>query len=255
MQIDHNGSTVILEAEPGVDLELARNSRQFCDWLANLDRRFVLRSVKFQSVDKPGSKILFVKWNASLFDHEGNFKPGITFASGPSVVILVVLKCRRRRKAVLVVQSRAAIGAFEFAELAAGMADLNGDLAEVAAKEVFEEIGVEIDRKDVIELSALAQHERGAYSSPGRTDEALRIYFTEKEVSAQKMDDVDESHTGNLAEGEQITVRLCDIDDLYLIPDMKTLAALALYKRFIAPSRLRLWLRRRLNFVRTWWRS
>ena len=56
---------------------------------------------------------------------------------------------------ILTVQSRVAAGGLQFVELPAGMVD-RGSFAGTAAKEIQEEIGLEIPEDELINLSELA---------------------------------------------------------------------------------------------------
>ena len=200
----------------------------------SVDRsRFTVRSIHFQSLDMFGhGKVGFIKFKCDVVDANGKFLPGIIFARGGSVAILTVLACEGEDYAVLTVQPRLATGSFEFAEICAGMLDGEGNFAGVAAKEMKEELGIEIKESDLCDLTELAGFKRGAFPSPGGCEETIRIFVYRRQVSRPELEVINGRCTGLLAEGEQITLKSVRLDDLLLIPDMKTIVAYALYQRY-----------------------
>jgi ADP-sugar diphosphatase len=224
-------------SEAGIDVDAVISSAQFKDWLASMDRsRFTIKSVHIQSVDKFGPKIGFIKFKADLADSRGKFLPGIIFMRGNSVGILPVFTCKGRSYAVLTVQPRAATGRFDFVEIPAGMLDGSGNFGGTAAKELDEELGLKITEAELTDLSGLAGLNTGFYPSPGGCDEAIRLFTFTREVSEDEMAAMNGKCTGLLSEGEQITLKIVPIDELWSIPDGKTIAAIALYQRFVASN-------------------
>lgn len=229
-------SKVSLSAEPGIDIAAVTASKQFTDWVASMDAdRFVVSAVHFQSVDMFGPKIGFIKFKASITDKSGKPLPGIVFMRGGCVAMLCVLTCKDKKYTVLTVQPRPASGRFDFVEIPAGMLDGSGNFAGVAAKELDEELGLKIDSKDLIDLSEKAGHSRGVFVSPGGTDETIRLFVYEQEVTQDELAAMHGKCTGLLSEGEQITLRVVALDDdILTIDDGKTIVAYALYQKYVA---------------------
>ena len=65
--------------------------------------------------------------------------------------------------------------------------------------------------------------------SPGGSDEQMQLFLYKKEITAEKLEQFQSKLTGNLKEGEQITLRVCPLEELRTVPDMKTQYALSLY--------------------------
>jgi ADP-sugar diphosphatase len=231
-----NGHQIKVTAEPGVPLFEALRSSQFLDWLARVDAtRFKVREVVFQSLDMFGpTKIGFVKFSANVVDNAGKWVPGIVFASGGAVAVLPVLRCNKKRYAILAVQPRVATGQFDFVEIPAGMLDGSGDFAGAMAKEIKQEIGITISAAELVDLGAFGTPTNSIYTSPGRCDETLRFYCFEKDVLPEELESFKGRLTGEIEAGEQITLKVVPLAELAKIPDAKTIVAYSLYKELLA---------------------
>lgn len=223
-----------ISAEAGIDVSAATQSKQFQNWLAALDKSFVVRSVHFQSVDMFGPKVGFIKFKADVVDGQGKFIPGIVFMRGGSVAILTVLVCEGKKYSVMTVQPRVPTGRFDFVEIPAGMLDGSGNFAGVAAKELEEELGIKLAPTGLTDLSTLSGAAGGVYLSPGGSDETLRFFCVERQVTAAEMAAMNGKCTGVIDEGEQITLKIVPLDTLINVADAKTVVAYALYKQFVA---------------------
>jgi len=210
-------------------------SRPFVEWAAALDARFVVASVTLQSVDFFGPRVGFVKLLADA-TFLGARVPGVVFLRGGAVAVLPLLWAADGGAWVVCArQPRLAVGA-HFLELPAGMLDDAGSFVGVAAKELAEETGIEIDAAELVDLTALAwRGERGLYPSVGACDEFLRLMFFERSVDDAYLAALRGKLAGCAAEGEQITLELVRFADLWrATPDAKTLAAVALLERLVA---------------------
>ena len=223
---------VPITAEPGIDISTAVASSTFNDWFSAVERdRFCIRSIHIQSMDMFGPRVGFLKWKADVVDSQGKFLPGIIFARGGSVAVAALLRCGRKTYVAVTVQPRLPTGSFEFTEVCAGMLDGDGNFAGVAAKELKEELQIELDAAGLTDLTALAGHADGIYLSPGGTEETMRFFAFFKRVSKSELDDINGRCTGALDENEQITVKLIEVDELLDLPDAKSIIAWTLIQR------------------------
>jgi len=121
------------------------------------------------------------------------------------------------------------------------MLDDSKRFAGAAAKEIEEETGFQLPGSELIDLTALAlkhskTQEKGLqnamYPSPGGSDEFISILLWEKELDRQEIEDVRGKLMGKRAQGEMITLHVCDYEDLWRegARDAKTLAAWVLYE-------------------------
>lgn len=210
-------------------------------------KRYTLRSILVQSVDWFGkSKIGFVKLKAVLRNSDPNHElPGIAFLRGGSVAMLMILRpkdSRDERLVVMTEQPRVPAGSLAFLEIPAGMLDDSDTFSGAAAKEIFQETGFQIPKSELIDLTELALQDsrileseslrQAMYPSPGGSDEFIPIFLWEKELDRQEIEDLRGKLTGERRQGELITLRLCDYEDLWRegARDAKTLAAWALYE-------------------------
>ncbi|CAJ0896813.1 5891_t:CDS:2, partial [Entrophospora sp. SA101] len=154
-----------------------------------------------------------------------------------SVAVLLILRSidendpTMKEQVVLTYQARIPAPSFSFPEIPAGMLDGSGNFSGKCSDEIKEEIGIEIKEKDLIDLTELAYGDkfRGAYPSPGGSDEFLKLFLCIKEMKKEDVEKLEGKLTGLKDEGENITVRLIKLNELWKIPDMKALSALALY--------------------------
>lgn len=211
---------------------------------------YTLRSIAIQSVDWFGKRIGFLKLKAVIRNRAGKDDPkkdlpGIAFLRGGSVAMLMILRpkdSRDERLVVMTEQPRVPAGSLAFWEIPAGMLDDEGTFSGAAAKEIYEETGFQIPQSELIDLTALAlQHskipenkslQQAMYPSPGGSDEFIPIFLWEKELDRQEIEDLRGKLMGTRREGELITLRVCDYEDLWRegARDAKTLAAWALYE-------------------------
>jgi ADP-sugar diphosphatase len=144
---------------------------------------------------------------------------------------------------VLTVQPRPAAGSLGFAELPAGMVDgaEEGKFVGQAAREMQEELGVEIKEDELVCLSELVEVDgdtgdkrlpRAMYPSPGACDEYIPIYMHERRVPREQLKEWEGRLTGLRDHGERITLKLVKMKDLWKegSRDAKCLAAVALWE-------------------------
>ncbi|RYP05475.1 hypothetical protein DL765_009824 [Monosporascus sp. GIB2] len=204
--------------------------KPFTDWLTTLKyslslqnltahpfhkNPYMLHSIAIQSFDMFGSKLGFLKLIADVSNEKGERLPGSVFLRGPSVAMLIVLipydvvtapesggnKGERKiasdeRFVILTVQPRIPAGSLEFVELPAGMVD-GGTFTGAAAREIKEELGLEIPESELYCLGHMATAPRkegkdqiqdsehlaaAVYPSAGGCDEFIHFYMYEKQV-------------------------------------------------------------------------
>ncbi|XP_062001189.1 nudix hydrolase 14, chloroplastic-like [Rosa rugosa] len=135
----------------------AIDSSLFKQWLKNMesetgilsDGSLALKRVLIQGVDMFGKRIGFLKFEADVIDKEtGEKVPGIVFARGPAVAVLILLESEGKAYAVLTEQVRVPVGRI-ILELPAGMLDDDkGDFLGTAIREVEEETGICLKQED-----------------------------------------------------------------------------------------------------------
>lgn len=208
---------------------------------------YTLRSITIQSVDFFGSRIGFVKLKAEITNDATppQTLPGVAFLRGGSVAVLIILRpkdSRDERWVVMTLQPRIPAGSLSFMEIPAGMVDKHKNFAGAAATEIKEETGLEIPQKELIDMTELAlentqaperkQLQSAMYPSPGGSDEFIPLFLWEKELDRQEIEDLRGRLTGLRTQGEMITLKLCNYEELWRegARDAKTLAAWALYE-------------------------
>ncbi|CAD6341835.1 unnamed protein product [Miscanthus lutarioriparius] len=131
---------------PEVDFRNAVESSLFKQWLRNLQSekgvltygRLSLTRVLIQGVDTLGKRVGFLKFKADIVDEETKTKvPGIVFARGPAVAVLIILESKGETYAVLTEQVRVPVGKFLLELLAGMLDDEKGDFVGTAVRENF----------------------------------------------------------------------------------------------------------------------
>lgn len=206
---------------------------------------YSLRSITIQSADFFGGKRLgFLKLQAEITNENGEKLPGSIFLRGGSVGMMLVLRPNDNtdeKYVVLTIQARIPAGSLAFAELPAGMLDDSGTFAGGAAKEIKEEVGLEVPANELIDMTKLAlgdsqsdeeeKLQKAVYPSPGGSDEFIPLFLWEKDLERQRIEDLKGKLTGIRGSGEKITLKIIPLEDLwkYGARDGKTMAAWGLY--------------------------
>ncbi|KAJ8766149.1 hypothetical protein K2173_021666 [Erythroxylum novogranatense] len=239
------GQPVEVTALPGVsdsDFRNAIESSLFKQWLKNLQSptgvlangAFLLKRVLIQGVDMFGQRLGFLKFKANIIDKETEEKvPGIVFARGPAVAVLILLESGNETYAVLTEQARVPTGRLVL-ELPAGMlADDQGDFVGTAAREVEEETGIHLKLEDMIDLTAFLEQSTGCriFPSPGGCDEEISVFLYKGRVDKEVITQLQGKESGLREHGELIKVRVVPYGQLWrMTADAKVLMAIALYE-------------------------
>ncbi|XLR50769.1 hypothetical protein HN51_001479 [Arachis hypogaea] len=218
----------------------AIDSSLFKQWLHNLqsetgilaDGTLALRQVLIQGVDMFGKRIGFLKFKADIYDKQmGKKVPGIVFARGPAVTVLILLESDGETYAVLTEQARVPTGRI-ILELPAGMLDDDkGDFVGTAVREVEEETGIKLKLEDMVDLTAFLDSSTGCrfFPSPGGCDEEISIFLYRGRVDKEIITQLHGKETGLRDHGELIKVRVVPYKKLWrTTADAKALAAVAL---------------------------
>ncbi|ESR53706.1 Nudix hydrolase 14 [Citrus sinensis] len=212
-------------AAPGLsesDFRCAVESTLFKQWLKNLQSEtgilangdMLLKQVLIQGVDMFGKRIGFLKFKADIFCKEtGQKVPGIVFARGPAVAVLILL-------------------------------DSEGETYAILTEQVEEETGIQLKLEDMIDLTAFLYPSTGCkfFPSPGGCDEEISLFLFRGRVDKEIIMQLQGKETGLRDHGELIKVRVVPYRELWrTTPDAKVLTAIALYemasKEELLPSR------------------
>jgi len=215
----------------------ALESRIFRDWAASVDPRFEVREVEIQQVDYRGKpspdKVMFIRLAVT-----GEGLPFRTFMElrGEVVVLLPVVHTEEGEFTILVKQPRLASGHYAFAELPAGMCD-GDDPEEALLREAKEELGIELSRETVVDLSARVWTEGTngppIFSTPGFLDERFHVYSAEVRMTYSELVQLDGKRTGNTTEGESITLEVIRLSELcHRVRDAQSIVAYMLYLEY-----------------------
>ncbi|WZZ88103.1 hypothetical protein YC2023_116682 [Brassica napus] len=225
------------------DVVNAVDSSLFKNWLRNLesetgilaDGTMTLKQVIIQGVDMFGERIGFLKFKADILDKGSGHKvPGIVFARGPAVAVLILLESDDGETyAVLTEQVRVPTGKIVL-ELPAGMLDDDeGDFVGTAVREVEEEIGIKLRKEEMVDLTAFLDPSTGhrIFPSPGGCDEEISVFLYRRQVEQETIRQLQGKETGLREHGEFIKVRLVPYRELWRkTADAKVLMSIGLYE-------------------------
>lgn len=153
---------------------------------------------------------------------------------------------------LLTVQPRIPAASLSLVELPAGMLDDSGTFGGAAAKEIKEELGMDIKEDELVDMTALLFNpqdgkddsgerlQKGVYTSPGGSDEFVPLFLHQKRVPKDSLQEWQGKLTGLRSHGEKITLKLVKLQDLWKegARDAKTLSAWAIYEGLRKEGRL-----------------
>ncbi|KAL9679397.1 hypothetical protein QQ045_017256 [Rhodiola kirilowii] len=197
----------------------------------------LLERVLIQDVDMFAKRIGFLKFKADVCDKEsGQQVPGIVFARGAAVAVLVILESGDETFAVLTEQARVPVGKV-ILELPAGMLDDDKDnLLGTAVREVEEETGIHLSRAKMVDLTAFLEPSTGCrvFPSPGGCDEEMSLFLYRGIVDGRVISELQGREMGLREHGELINVHVVPYNKLWRVTsDAKVLMAVALYEMAI----------------------
>jgi len=149
-------------------------------------------------------EILFSLLMTDATTPEGDKIPPICFLKGEVVCVLICFidKATREKFLLLVRQRRICDGSLTY-EHPAGMLDSESDAASVAAREVFEETGIAIPKENLVRLN-----KDPFFPSTGTSDEAMYLFYSEFELTAQEIKSYDNQTGGLESDHEFITTHV-----------------------------------------------
>ncbi|CAK9311024.1 unnamed protein product [Citrullus colocynthis] len=241
-QLDQPVQILAASGVSASDFRNAVDSSLFKQWLIDLQSErgilakgaMSLKRVLIQGVDMFGNKIGFLKFKADIYDKQtGKKVPGIVFARGPAVAVLILLSCEGETYAVLTEQVRVPVGKLML-ELPAGMLDDDkDDFLGTAVREVEEEIGIQLKLEDMVDLTSFLDQSTGCrvFPSPGGCDEGISLFLYRGSASKETIAELQGKETGLRDHGELIKVHVVPYEKLWRVTgDAKALMAIALYE-------------------------
>jgi ADP-sugar diphosphatase len=211
------------------------DSIKFTSWKNSLVEQGIdIRSIDvLNSIHKPSGELLFGLVNIDAYSPDGNKLLPTVLLRGDYVCVLTCLieKETHKRYYLLVKQRRVADGSI-FYEHPAGMCDSNTDPWDVAIKEVKEETGLSITKKDLRLL-----YDKPLYSSPGLLDEKGYFFCCEISMASDEIESFKNRLTGAADEHEFIETYICEENELEaLIKNSSGVLLNLLYQRSILPT-------------------
>ena len=154
-------------------------------------------------------EVLFSLLYTDATTPEGNKIPPICFLKGEVVSVLICfINSETGKKYLLLVQQRRICDGSLTFEHPAGMLDSESDAAEVAAREVWEETGIEVKKDQLVKLNA-----DPFYPSTGTSDEAMYLFYCELELSTEKIKSYHNQSMGLLSDHEYINTYVVPFED------------------------------------------
>lgn len=176
-------------------------------------------------------EVLFALLTLDATTPEGDKIPPVCFLKGHAVSVLVCLVDEQtQEKFVVLVRQRRISDGSQTYEHPAGMVDADDDPAEVAAREVGEEIGLAITPAELTKL-----HNKLCYPSTGTSDEAMHYYFVEKFMNRADIQAFQDKNMGVQSEFERITTVVTSLPEAHqLINNVNGLLIHFLYLQYVS---------------------
>jgi len=221
-----------------LDRPLILESIIYKRWLSEVSSKFKVDAIHFASVDFKFNhkQPLFIKLNATAFLPDGKPVHGIVLVRGNAVGVLVVLWCNKKPFLLLVQQPRFPIACTDSLEIPAGILDWSEDYRQVALSELKEEAQIQVDDKELIDLTAFWHGDgvEGFACSCGLLDEKIRLYAVERQVTEEELKKMDHRTQEYTEEKEWIqTIVLPYEQAARRFVDGKNLIALFMYERWL----------------------
>jgi ADP-sugar diphosphatase len=175
-------------------------------------------------------EVLFALLEVDATTPEGDRIPPACFLKGHAVSVLVALidADTAEKFVVLVRQRRISDGSHTY-EHPAGMVDAADDPADVAARELDEEIGLSVRADELTRLSP-----RLWYPSTGTSDEAMHFYFVERTLPRADIMAFHHKNMGVASEFERITTAVTTLPEAHkLVNNVNALLMHFLYLQHI----------------------
>ncbi len=149
-------------------------------------------------------EILFSLVMTDATTPEGDKIPPICFLKGEVVCVLICfIDTHSLEKYLLLVKQRRICDGSHTYEHPAGMLDSESDPAAVAAREVFEETGIRLDKTELTRLL-----DKPSYPSTGTSDETMYFYYCEIPLSASEIQTYHDQKQGVESDYERITTHV-----------------------------------------------
>lgn len=192
----------VIIAPPTFMLENVFDSHKFNLWKTNLLKNGLeIHHIeeKFTRHNSHGDA-LFSVLMLDATTPEGDKIPPICFLKGEVLCVLVCLIDEEtHEKYLLLVRQRRICDGSQTYEHPAGMLDSESDAVKVAAKEVFEETGITVEKEQLVRLL-----DYPVYPSTGTSDETMYYFYCELTLSKEKIMSYDDLFMGEASEHERI---------------------------------------------------
>ncbi|MCF0041609.1 NUDIX hydrolase [Dyadobacter fanqingshengii] len=186
--------------------EMLTDSHKYKLWKGKLEGNGldIHRVDELYSRRNGNGEVLFSLLYTDATTPEGNKIPPICFLKGEVVSVLICfIDVDSREKYLLLVQQRRICDGSMTFEHPAGMLDSESDAAAVAAREVFEETGIQVQKDQLTKVN-----EQPFYPSTGTSDEAMYMFYCELELTAQAIHSYHNQTQGLLSDHEYINTQV-----------------------------------------------
>ena len=154
-------------------------------------------------------EVLFSLLYTDATTPEGNKIPPICFLKGEVVCVLICfIDSISKKKYLLLVQQRRICDGSMTYEHPAGMLDSESDASSVAAREVWEETGIAIEKEQLVKLN-----DHPYFPSTGTSDEAMYLFYCELELSTEQINSYHNKSMGMLSDHEFINTYVVPFEE------------------------------------------
>jgi len=230
-----------------LDVETVKRFKPFKDWCEKLgqDSKLKLKHIEFQNVDMFGpTRIGFLKFKATVFQKEHSKNkplPGIVFMRGPSMAVLMLVKCGGELYAIMTRQPRLAVPTTSMAELPAGILNKDGNFQSEARDEITQTTGIIIDDKNFRNMTEMVYGTTfpGVYPSCGGSDEFIQLYLYQHPTELNGGSLVEMLGPKTLEKGKKLCVVPMTYENIITqSADTKTVCAVHLFEKLVQEEQI-----------------
>ena len=221
-------------------LSVVENSDVLTSWINRVNKEITINSVDVKTVDFFGPKIGYIECDIDYsFNGNNHSETALLCTEGCMIPVLLIANDTNEWFTLLTKQPRIGSGELML-EYAAGNTDGSIDYADVAARELNEEVGISASKDDLIYISKLFRPDKPSLYVNYRFCMNVHIFLFIKKMSRSDIMAFEGKQYG-ICEDEQITLHLVPFEDTWkYVHEPTTLSSYLMVKKMIESGKIQI---------------